>query len=200
MSQPVRIGLTGGIGSGKSTVARLLAALNATVIDTDALARQLCEADGAAVPAIRHAFGDDVIDNSGALDRAQMRALAFSDATVKNTLESILHPLIGAEAERLASSALTRVVVFDVPLLVESNRWRGLVDRVLVIDCREQTQIARVSVRPGWDAAMAQSVIQRQANRDHRRASADAVIYNDNLTLDALGQEVRSLWALWASG
>ncbi len=193
------VGLTGGIGSGKSTVAARLAALGAAVVDTDAIARALSAPGGAAIPALREAFGDAAIDARGALDRDHMRALAFGDPAVRRRLEAILHPLIGAEAERQAAAAGTRAIVFDVPLLAESARWRARVRRVLVVDCTEATQVERVARRPGWSADAARRVIAQQATRERRRAVADAVVFNDGLTLDALHAEVDALWARWTS-
>lgn len=195
----MRIGLTGGIGSGKSTVAALLVQCGATLIDTDAIARQLSQPGGAAIGAIRRAFGADFIDASGALDRARMRALAFSDPAAKLRLEAILHPLIGTETERQAEAAhAAPAIVFDVPLLVESGRWRARVDRVLVVDCGEATQVRRVLARSGWTAATVQAVMAQQASRAQRRACADAVICNDAIDLRQLGDAVRSLWQAWA--
>jgi dephospho-CoA kinase len=193
----LRIGLTGGIGSGKSTVAAVLVELGATLVDTDAIARSLTAPGGPALPALAAAFGDAVLATDGALDRAAMRQHVFADPDAKRRLEAILHPLIGAEAARQAAAASGSVLVFDVPLLTESAHWRARVDKVLVVDCAESTQIARVAQRPGWDAAMAQRVIAQQAPRSARRAIADAVIANDGITLDALGAAVRTLWAHW---
>ena len=190
----LRIGLTGGIGSGKSTVAKVLADLGAGVIDTDRIARELSGPGGAAIDAIAAAFGSDIIDASGALDRGRMRTLAFADSTARRRLEAILHPLIGDETERRASAATAPVVVFDVPLLVESGRWPALVDRVWVIDCRETTQLERVVARSGWSTDAVRAVIEQQATRACRRAHADVVIYNDRLSIAELEAEVRSLW------
>ena len=190
----LRIGLTGGIGSGKSTVAALLAAFGAVVIDTDLIARQLTSPGGGAIDAVRSAFGDDFIDANGALDRARMRALAFSDAGAKRRLEAILHPLIGLETERQAGVAEAPAIVFDVPLLVESGRWTALVDRVWVVDCLESTQRARVMRRSAWSEAAVAAVIAHQATRASRRRSADAVIYNDDISVLELEREVRELW------
>jgi dephospho-CoA kinase len=194
----LRIGLTGGIGSGKSTVAALLAQLGATVIDTDAISRRLTLSGGAAIEPIRAAFGAEFIASDGALDRTRMRALAFSDASAKRRLEAILHPLIGSETERQADSARGALaVVFDVPLLVESGRWRARVDKILVVDCPEETQVRRVVERSGWAAAAVQAVLDQQASRAQRRAFADAVIFNDAISVDQLGDEVRSVWQRW---
>lgn len=192
--RPVRVGLTGGIGSGKSTVSAALAALGAEVIDTDAISRSLTLPGGAAIEALRLAFGDDYIDADGALDRARMRALAFADAGAKRRLEGILHPLIGAETQARAARSAAAMTVFDVPLLVESGRWRGIVDRVWVVDCEESTQIARVVQRSGWSAGEVQAVLDRQASRRHRRAAADAVIYNEGIDLPTLSAQVGQLW------
>ena len=190
----LRIGLTGGIGSGKSTVATVIADLGAAVIDTDRIARELSGPGGAAIAAIAAAFGADVIDAAGALDRARMRTLAFADSDARRRLEAILHPLIGDETERRASAATAPLVVFDVPLLVESGRWPALVDRVWVVDCRETTQLERVVARSGWSADAVRAVIEQQAGRSRRRSHADAVIYNDGLQLHELEAEVHSLW------
>jgi len=195
--RPLRIGLTGGIGSGKSTVAALLGSHGAALIDTDAIARQLTRPGGAAIEAIRAAFGDAFIDAGGALDRSRMREHVFGDAPQRHRLEAILHPLIGLETQRQAEASAAPVIVFDVPLLVESSHWRGRVDKVLVIDCREATQLDRVAARPGWSRDAAQAVIAQQAARAQRRASADAVIYNDEQSLAELGSAVRALWNHW---
>ena len=193
----LRIGLTGGIGSGKSTVAALLAGLGATVVDTDVIARQIALPGGAAMDGIRQAFGAEFIDAAGGLDRERMRTLAFSDDTARRRLEAILHPLIGIETERQAEASAAPVVVFDVPLLVESGRWRVRVHKVLVVDCTERTQVARVIARSGWTAEAVQAVIDRQAPRALRRACADAVVFNEGLSPAQLGDELRSLWHAW---
>lgn len=196
-ARPLQIGLTGGIGSGKSTVARLLAQAGATVIDTDAIARALTLPQGAAMPALRTAFGPAAVAADGSLDRAWMRQQAFADSSVKHRLEAILHPLIGAETERQAAAANSGVIVFDVPLLVESGRWRQRVDRVLVVDCEEETQISRVMARNGWERAAVQAVLAQQATRAARRACADAVLFNEQLPLPALEKQVQSLAKRW---
>ena len=193
----MRIGLTGGIGSGKSTVAAMLVERGATLIDTDAIARSIAQPQGAAMPAIEAAFGTAVIAADGGLDRARMREIVFNDAQAKQRLEAILHPLIGLETERLASQASGTPIVFDVPLLVESGRWRRAVDRVLVVDSSEATQLKRVVARSGWAADAVQAVIGQQASRAARRAAADAVIVNEGLSMEALAQEVEQLWGRW---
>lgn len=194
-----RIGLTGGIGSGKSTVAGLLVAQGAVLVDTDAIARSIAQPGGIAMPALEAAFGPGVIDPAGGLDRAAMRQIVFADAGAKARLESILHPLIGAETQRQAAAAgEDAVVVFDVPLLVESGRWRAIVDRVLVVDATEETQLKRVVARSGWAPEAVKAVIAQQAPRRARRAAADAVIYNESLPLEELAQQVRGFWERWA--
>jgi dephospho-CoA kinase len=194
----LRIGLTGGIGSGKSTVAALLARCGGHVVDTDAIARELTLPAGLAIEPIRAEFGSDFIDAAGALDRARMRELAFADPLAKRRLEAILHPLIGIETERRAAAAAAgATLVFDVPLLVESSRWRALVDKVLVVDCREDTQIERVIARSGWSRPAVQAVLDQQASRSRKRAAADAVIFNDGISLAVLERQVLTLWALW---
>jgi len=196
---PIRsIGLTGGIGSGKSTVASLLAAQGAWVVDTDAIARALTAPGGAALPAIAEAFGDQVIGADGALDRARMREQVFADEAAKRRLEAILHPMIGAETEAQADQASGRVCVFDVPLLTESARWRRRVERVLVVDCPETLQVQRVMARSGWTAEAVQRVIDQQAPRAARRAIADAVLFNGEArSLQALADDVQALWRHW---
>ena len=195
-----RIGLTGGIGSGKSTVAAQLVAQGAVLVDTDAIARSIAQAGGIAMPALEAAFGPAVIAPDGSLDRAAMRQLVFADAGAKVRLESILHPLIGTETQRQAAAAgEDALVVFDVPLLVESGRWRAIVDRVLVVDATEATQLKRVVARSGWTPEAVRAVIAQQAPRQARRAAADAVIFNESLTLEELETEVQGLWKQWAA-
>ncbi|MFO1291743.1 MAG: dephospho-CoA kinase [Rubrivivax sp.] len=196
----LRIGLTGGIGSGKSTVAAMLVARGLHLVDTDAIARELTQAGGAGIAPIAAAFGAGVIDRAGALDREAMRTLAFADAGAKARLEAILHPLIGEQARARAAAAGDAPLVFDVPLLAESSPWRARVDRIVVVDCGEAAQIARVAARPGWSEEAARRVIAQQAARARRRAIADAVIHNDGITLAALAAEVAALLALWLPG
>lgn len=193
------IGLTGGIGSGKSTVAALLVDCGAVLVDTDAIARALSAAGGAALPALAREFGVGIIGSDQALDRERMRALAFADASAKARLEAILHPLIGAEAQRQARAAGTQPVVFDVPLLTESSSWRQRVRRVLVVDCCEDTQVRRVMQRSGWAEEQVRRVIAQQAPRRARRAIADALIFNDGLSLSALQAQVQALWRIWST-
>lgn len=193
----MRIGLTGGIGSGKSTVAQMLVDCGAVLVDTDAISRALTAAGGAAMPALVAEFGPDIAGPDGALDRDRMRALAFSDPSAKARLEAILHPMIGQVTREQAAAAGDRPVVFDVPLLTESRHWRHQVDRILVVDCAEDTQIRRVMARNGWSAEQVRQVIAKQASRAQRQAIADAVILNEGLTLDELRARVASVWQAW---
>ena len=149
------------------------------------------------MPAIAATFGPELVAADGGLDRARMRTLAFGHPEIKRRLESILHPLIGQECERQAQAATGALVVFDVPLLVESRRWRAIVERVLVVDASEEIQLQRVVARSGWTPDAVRAVIAHQASRPLRRAAADAVICNENLTLAQLEDEVRALWRLW---
>ncbi len=200
MDKVWRIGLTGGIGSGKSTAAHVLAQLGAAVIDADAVARSVTAPGGPAMAPLRAAFGDAVIDAQGGMDRQRMRELAFSDAKAKAQLEAIVHPLVKAAIDGQAQSALdagARVLVFDIPLLVESGRWRERVDGVLVIDCSEDTQIARVQARNGWPRAQILAVIQAQATRAQRQAAADWLILNEGLGLDVFEAAVAQLARQW---
>lgn len=191
------IGLTGGIGSGKSTVAGELVTCGAVLVDTDAIAHALTAAAGAAMPAIAAAFGAGVVAGDGALDRARMRALAFDQPEARGRLEAILHPLIGAEAQRQAAAAGDRPVVYDVPLLAASSAWRARVDRILVVDCSEDTQVQRVMQRSGWGEAQVRKVIAQQSSRALRRSIADAVIHNDRIALAAVRAQVQALWRAW---
>ena len=200
LTSGLRIGLTGGIGSGKSTVARRLATLGALVVDTDALAHALTAPGGAAIAAIAQAFGADMIAADGAMDRAKMRALVFADPTQRQRLEAILHPMIASATRAQASRAgAGQAVVFDVPLLAESGTWRARVDRVLVVDTSKATQVARVVQRSGWTADAVERAIAQQATRAQRRAIADAVIVNDGLSLAQLEAQVEAVWAAWTA-
>jgi dephospho-CoA kinase len=196
----LKIGLTGGIGSGKSTVARRFAALGALVVDTDALAHALTAPGGDAIPAIAAAFGAGMIATDGAMDRAKMRALVFDQPAERHRLEAILHPMIAAATRAQASRAdAGQAVVFDVPLLAESATWRARVDRVVVVDCAEATQIARVMQRSGWTADAVERAIAQQASRAQRRAIADAVIVNEGLSIEQLESEADALWFAWTA-
>jgi dephospho-CoA kinase len=196
-STPLRIGLTGGIGSGKSTVGQMLQERGAAVIDADAIARSVTAAHGTAMPAIAQAFGPDFITPDGALDRERMRAHVFSHPKAKQALEAIIHPLVAQETQRQAQQAIANghhTLVFDVPLLVESGaRWRAQVDRVLVVDCSEETQIQRVMARNSWKREAVQAVVTAQASRAQKLAAADWVIDNEGISLEALRKRVLGL-------
>lgn len=195
-----RIGLTGGIGSGKSTVAAIWVSLGAQLIDTDGIAREITAREGAALPALMAEFGADIFGADGAMDRAHMRDKAFSDPAIRRRLEAVLHPIIGRLAQERAQSSSAPVVVFDVPLLGESSVWRERCDRILVVDCPETTQIERVVRRSGWSSTQVEQVIAQQSPRASRRALADAVVHNDDgCTPAQLSQEVRVLWRLWVN-
>lgn len=173
------VGLTGGIGSGKSTVADLFASHGAAIVDTDLIAHQLTAPDGLAIPPIRTAFGDAFIDADGALDRVKMRAAVFDDPAQKKQLEGILHPLIRLETERVAREVPGTYVIFVVPLLVESGTWVQRVSRVLVVDCPEETQRQRVMQRSGLSEEQVRAIMANQVPRTARLAAAHDVILND---------------------
>lgn len=197
-ARSIRLGVTGGIGSGKSTVAGMLSARGAALIDADALARAVTAPGGAAIDAIRAAFGASFIDAHGALDRARMRALAFEDTGARARLEQIVHPLVGraiAAAREQAEQAGRRLIVHDIPLLTESAHWAAQLDAVLVVDCSETTQIARVRARSGLTAKATQAIMATQSSRARRLAAADLVVFNDGLTLDELRTKVHRIAA-----
>lgn len=175
---PFTVCLTGGIGSGKSTVAREFEALGIAVIDTDALAHSLTAPKGAAIPAIRAGFGERYLTADGALDRKAMRELVFSDPASRRRLEAILHPMIREESERLAAAAPSAYVILMIPLLVESGRPRDRCRRILVVDCAEEEQIRRVMDRSGLARAEVEAILASQATRAQRLAVADDVIDN----------------------
>ncbi len=186
------VGLTGGIGSGKSAAAAEFARLGAAVVDTDAIAHELTAPNGAAIEAIRRLFGDQYIAADGAMDRAKVRQLAFSDANAKQRLEALLHPLIRDESQRRIAQAAAPYVVLVVPLLVESRAYRERVQRVLVVDCPEEEQVARVRQRSGLAEDEIRRIIVAQAPRAQRLAAADDVIDNGG-PLQALAGQVRRL-------
>ena len=186
------VGLTGGIGSGKSAAAEEFARLGATVVDTDAIARELTEPGGAALPQIKSLFGDAFLAASGAMDREAMRSRVFSDPAAKQALERLLHPMIRAEAERRIAAARGPYVVYVVPLLIESGDYRSRVNRVLVVDAPEALQVERVRLRSLLAEAEVRSIMAHQVARAARLAAADDVIDNAG-TLDALRQQVGAL-------
>ena len=187
------VGLTGGIGSGKSAVAGLFGERGVTVVDTDAIAHALTTSDGAAMPAIRAEFGDGVANTDGALERAAMRALVFADPSARKRLEAILHPLIRDESERqlAANPANSPYAILMVPLLVESGDYRKRVDRIVAVDCSEATQIDRVMRRNGLARSDIERILGAQATRAERLAAADDVIDNDGALADLPAQVER---------
>ena len=182
-----RIGLTGGIGSGKSTFGALLQKRGAALVDSDQIARQVTGPGGAAIAAIVQRFGPEFVDDTGALDRGRMRELAYSAPDARTALEAIVHPLVSLHSSQQAQAAEdagTRVIVFDVPLLVESGRWVQRLDTVIVIDCPPAVQIQRVISRSGLNQSTVEAILAAQSPRNIRRASADIVVHNgDNCTL-----------------
>ena len=197
MQRFVRLGLTGGIGSGKTTVARLLAERGAAVVDADAIARALTAPAGIAMPTIVAVFGQDFVAPDGALDREKMRALIYADPTARKRLESIIHPLVRLETQGQASVAANlgrRCVVFDIPLLVESGAWRGQLDHVLVVDCTPEIQISRVMARSQLSRPDIENIMASQAVREHRLGAADTVIFNAVLSLEELANEVHQIF------
>lgn len=187
------VGLTGGIGSGKSTVAALFAEYGAGIVDTDIIAHSLTQAGGEAIEAIRTVFGDGFIANDGALDRAKMRALIFSDAAAKRQMELLLHPMIREQAKaQLRQLEANPYIILVVPLLPESPAFRQLVQRVLVVDCGEDAQITRVIGRNKMTEAEVRAIIARQTPRAERLQLADDVIHND-AGLDSLAGQVAVL-------
>ena len=186
------VGLTGGIGSGKSAAADAFGALGARVVDTDAIAHELTGTAGAAIPEIARQFGKAFIDASGAMDRKRMRDLVFSDAEEKQRLEALLHPMIRAEADRRIAGSTGPYVIYVVPLLIESGGQRDRVQRILVVDAPEDLQVERVRTRSGLSDKEIRSIIAQQAARQARLAAADDVIENAG-TLDALRKQVAAL-------
>jgi dephospho-CoA kinase len=192
---PFVVGLTGGIGSGKSAAAAEFARLGAAVVDTDQIAHALTAAGGAAIDTLRTAFGPQVITPDGALDRTAMRALAFSEPGARARLEGILHPLIRAESAHQCESAArggAPYVVLVVPLLIESGHWQARCQRLCVVDCPEALQIARVTARSQLPLEQIQAIMSAQASRSERLAQADDLIDNGG-ALDALAPQVEAL-------
>jgi dephospho-CoA kinase len=195
-SIPFAVGLTGGIGSGKSTVADMFAARGATIVDTDLIAHSMTAPQGPAMPAIVAEFGPAFADASGAMDRARMRELVFSDAGAKTRLEAILHPRIRDAALAAGAAATGAYVIYAVPLLIESGTWRARVARVLAVDCEEQVQIARVMARNNLPEAQVRAIMAAQVSRTQRLAAADDVIVN-NAGIAELEAQVERLHALY---
>ncbi|KNH05215.1 Dephospho-CoA kinase [Candidatus Burkholderia brachyanthoides] len=190
------IGLTGGIGSGKSTVADMFAARGVPLVDTDLIAHQVTVPKGIAMPLIASEFGPEFVAANGVLDRARMRELVFTDDTAKARLEAIVHPLIRAETERQRHAAGGKYHIVVVPLLVESDNWSDRVSRVLVVDCPVETQIARVIRRNGFSREQVLAIIAKQASREARLTAANDIVVNDDTsTLESLAREVDALHA-----
>lgn len=192
------LGLTGGIGSGKSVVASMLAQRGAEVVDTDAIAHELTAPGGAAMASILASFGGQVVAPNGALDRVAMRKLAFSDSAARSRLEAILHPMIRAECERRCRASKAPYVVLVVPLLIESGTYRERCDRVLVVDCAEATQVERVAARSALAESEVRAIIAAQVPRGERLKAADDVIDNDG-DIALLRAQVDRLHGLYAS-
>lgn len=198
MKRPWVIGLTGGIGSGKSAAAQIFAECGAAIVDTDAIAHTLTAPGGSAMPALVAAFGPGIQRADGGLDRAAMRQRVFASPPDKTRLENILHPLIRQESDKQVEAAIQQqppYVVLVVPLLIESGTYRQRVDRVVVVDCPETLQISRVQARNGFSAAEVRAILVTQASRTERLAAADHVIVNDG-DLPHLQAQVRQLDAI----
>ena len=199
MHKPLRLGLTGGIGSGKSTVAGFLADAGAAILDADAISRSLTQVGGRAIPAVLAVFGESMITPEGALNRESMRTFVFSNPESKRQLEAIIHPLVSLVLQEQAQMAIqqgTSCLVFDVPLLVEGiERWRPQVDKICVVDCLPETQIQRVMARSQLSRPEIERIILQQATRAQRLACADVVILNEGIDLAQLQAKVREMWA-----
>ena len=187
------VGLTGGIGSGKTAVSDRLAQLGAGIVDTDLIAHQITASNGVATPLIQKQFGSEFIDSSGALNRVKMRSLVFSDPVARQSLEAITHPLIREETIQQTKRLITEKVpylVFVVPLLIESGNWVSLLDYLVVVDCPEETQIERVMQRSKLSRNEVERILKAQASRQERIAKADIVIENqgsfENLKTEVL--------------
>lgn len=192
------IGLTGGIGSGKTMVAELFAARGAAVVDTDRIAHELTAPGGIAIPAIRAQFGNVFLTPEGAMDRPKMRAAVFADPAAKKQLESILHPLIRSETELAGTLARGAYLMFVVPLLVESGNWKQRTSRILVVDCPEQLQVMRVMKRNALTEAQVRAIMATQVSREVRLAAADDVIVNDG-DVSTLAPQIDRLHALYSA-
>lgn len=194
----LRIGISGGIGSGKSTVCQSFARKGAAVVDLDAISRASTAAGGRAIAAVKAIFGAGFIDETGAMDRTKMRDLVFSDAGARSRLEGIVHPLIALEVASQADTAQKMglaCIVFDIPLLVESAHWRTSLDRILMVDCSVDTQIQRVQTRSGLSETEVRSILRAQSSRRQRLEVADAVIFNEGKNLLEIERELQSLGA-----
>jgi dephospho-CoA kinase len=186
------VGLTGGIGCGKSKAAEMFAELGASVVDTDAIAHELTGPSGGAMAAIEQSFGPEYVRADGALDRERMRALVFSDPAAKAKLEAILHPLIRSESRRLIEASSAPYVVLVVPLLLETGAYKNVVQRILVVDCDESRQVARTMTRSRLSEDDVRRIMSSQASRADRLEQADDVISNDS-DMNALRSQVEAL-------
>lgn len=188
----LKIGVTGGLGAGKTTVSRMFAGLGVPIVDTDEISRELTASGGKAIPAIRDAFGDAIFSADGGLDRAALRAQILADEAAKRRLEDILHPLIRAQVESRMAAVEAPYVLVVIPLLVETGAYDKMLDRVLVVDCSEQTQLQRSLARGGWREAEIRAMLMKQATRQDRLARADDVLDTD-CDLDELSNRVSAL-------
>lgn len=198
MLKQFSIGLTGGIGSGKTTVANLFANHGAHIIDTDEISHQLCAPGGQAIALIKTAFDDSFIKASGALDRAKMREFIFTNPKARKKLEDILHPLITQVAMSQAATNTGIYPIFVVPLLVESTHWAQRVSRITVVDCQESSQIKRVMARSKLTEQEVRAIMSTQVQRDARLAAADDIVTNDG-NIDQLTQQVSQLHSLYCA-
>lgn len=195
-ARAIRLGLTGGIGSGKSTVAILLKNAGAALIDADAISRDVTGPGGPAIAPIKACFGPQILDTSGALDRNAVRQIIFSDSSAKVRLEAIVHPIVRQEIGRktaLAEHNQAPCIVFDIPLLVESGQWREMFHRIVVVDCTQTTQISRVVERNGLSPDEILKIIAGQASRERRLNVADVIVFNEGITIDELEHRVREI-------
>ena len=193
-----RLGLTGGMGSGKSTVADLLACQGTHIIDADAIARASTGPHGIAIAPLRAAFGAHFLTADGALDRPKMRDLIYTNPSAKARLEAIVHPIVQVEMSQQAQVAQNkgaRCIVFDIPLLQESGHWRRLLDQILVVDCLESTQVNRITQRDGLSPVEVQRILSCQASRSDRLRIADLVVFNDGVSRAHLAELVREISA-----
>lgn len=197
MFNVIRLGITGGIGSGKSTAAKFIAEFsNGVILDADAISRQATAPGGSAIPAISRICGNEFIDSNGGMNRPIARLRAFNDPVFRKTLESIIHPIVHGEIARIEMECVahsTPVAIYDIPLLVESGKWRSRLDQILVVDCSEATQIHRVQSRNQMHADDVLSIIRTQVTRTHRLTCADMVLCNDRISLSELEKQCRQV-------
>ena len=191
-----RIGLTGGIGSGKSTLGQMLQDRGYPLINADEISHALTAPHGAAIEPLRESFGPEFIAADGALDRARMRQLVFNDFAAKQRLQAVLHPLILAGIQKAEAGIKDKgnsLVVIDIPLLVESAHWRAVLQQVIVVDCAEETQVARVMQRNKLSAPEVRQIMANQVSRARRLAAADIVVFNNTDRLADLHQQAQAI-------